>query len=315
MTTIKQEYLDWWNNLHPSWKKVFLKSIYEPAEPEGFVDITDYQRTEPKQPEDILKIFELEEIDFVHDVDPDSEQAISSIPPLKFFKKLQRLGLDYHALNSLEHLQEAKTVKIITISENFMEDNQQLRYLSGLPELEELDLSLNLFTDLSLIKDLPKLKVLRFFGNPYPVDISSLVQFPNLEEVMVDIAEDVTPLTQIKTIKTIHYGSDQEEFDCSKLEWLIQQLPKCNFELTFSDDTQNTLFGDLNFLYYIIVKCANFPNVIDIYPPFQENEKTKLLALEKKYRKNEKMYPLVSKAIAYFEADRAKPRKGRKKQK
>lgn len=292
---LKQEHIVWWNSLDDLWKNVFLKSIYNPSSLRDYWD-RSLLHTGLREQDDILRIFNLEYIEFINDVCPSPKYAVTFIPSLKFFKNVQKIIIANNYLEDLSSLQEVKTLKSLSLHDNATDDNQQLKYISGLLELEELDLSFNCFTDLAYLNNLPKLRELLLYGvhTRETIEISSLVNFPCLEILHMDVAKDITPLAKVKTLKKLDYGTDEWDYDPSQLLWLIEQLPDCEFEFTLPAQWEDT--KDKNFLYGVILSHLHRPNV-NTWIGLNDTECSERIAgLADKYRYDKAMSDLILKA-------------------
>lgn len=305
MDKLNQAYFDWWYGLEENFRKILLITLYD--NPEYEVDFYNLKRTtytDLKQPEDLLKIFELKYICYMNDIPSRPEYTLTKAPSFEFFHNLECIEIVQCDLEDLSGFQTAQQVKRISVHENWISDNRQLQYFNGLTELEELDLSFNAFTDLSALNNLPNLKEICIYGHYEDVDISSLINFPKLENIEMDTATDITILGQLKQLKSLDYGSDEREFDCSKIEWLTEQLPHCKFDFCLpSEQWIEQGLSDLNFLYCLALRGLKKENVKLYIPPFV-NEVNRFKELENKYRNNNEIYPLVCRARQYVCQDK-----------
>lgn len=299
MNELNITHFDWWYGLEENFRKVLLITIYD--KPEYYVDFYDLKRTkytDLKRSEDLLKIFELKQISYRNDIPSNPEYTLTKVPSFEFFHNLECIEIVQCDLEDLSGFQTAKHAKRISIHENWLSDNQQLQYFNGLTELEDLDLSFNAFTDLSALHDLPNLKEISLYGYYNDVNVATLVKFPALEIIDMDTATDITVLSQLTQLKKLDYGSDEWEFDCSKIEWLIEQLPQCQFNFYLPNErlVRNSQgLSDINFLHCLVLRGIKKENVSVSVPKFA-NEVERFNALEKKYRSDNDIYPLVCRA-------------------
>ncbi|MFC0324002.1 leucine-rich repeat domain-containing protein [Gallibacterium melopsittaci] len=299
MNELNLSHFEWWYGLEENFRKVLLITIYD--KPEYYVDFYDLKHTkytDLKRSEHLLKIFELKQISYMNDIPSNPEYTLTKVPSFEFFHNLECIEIVQCDLEDLSGFQTAKHAKRISIHENWLSDNQQLQYFNGLTELEELDLSFNALTDLSALHDLPNLKEISLCCYYNDVNVASLVKFPALEIIDMDTATDITILGQLTQLKSLDYGSDEREFDCSKIEWLIEQLPQCQFNFYLPNErlVRNPQgLSDINFLHCLALRGMKKENVRVSVPKFA-NEVERFNALEEKYRNNNEIYPLLCRA-------------------
>lgn len=299
MNELNITHFDWWYGLEENFRKVLLITIYD--KPEYYVDYCDLKRTkytDLKRSEHLLKIFELKQISYRNDIPSNPEYTLTKVPSFEFFHNLECIEIVQCDLEDLSGFQTAKHAKRISIHENWLSDNQQLQYFNGLTELEELDLSFNALTDLSALHDLPNLKEICILGHNEDMDVSSLIHFPKLEVIEMNTATDITVLGQLIQLKELYYGSDEWEFDCSKIEWLIERLPQCKFDFCLPNEEfyrNRQGLSDINFLHSLALRGIKKENVSVSVPKFT-NEVERFNALEKKYLSDNDIYPLVCRA-------------------
>ncbi|WP_066801272.1 leucine-rich repeat domain-containing protein [Moraxella oblonga] len=238
---ICQEHFDWWNALPTLWQRIFLvcanhQDKLEVQVDKAFLDSTDvsfylsYPIPNTISDELLQKIFQLTHIAYDrNDVNPSLHTVVHSIPPLHYFKHLQYLSLQENYVEDLSGLAHVETLKYLDLYENCNDDNEQLKYVGTLKNLEYLELSVNFFTDVSPLTQLTNLTYLSMWGGArQPIDISGFENLQKLITLDMDAPIDMSPLASLKQLKDLSFGSDEYEFDDTKIDWLLEQLPDCD---------------------------------------------------------------------------------------
>lgn len=96
---------------------------------------------------------------------PATDDALTTIEPLKYFPNLKRLGVFAQRIHDLRPLSGLTNLESLALSYNEITD---VSPLVSLINLENLDLSHNRIRDFSPVEKLPRLKKLTKDGNPNP---------------------------------------------------------------------------------------------------------------------------------------------------
>lgn len=296
-TDIQYEHFAWWYNLPRLWQQIFLISLYHPEQlsPQVYIneqcigstgaDI-DFYINYPVPPiidkQQLAQLFELTAIAYNRgNVCPAKHTVVYKIPPLHYFKHLEYLSLYENYIDDYSGLQGLKSLKFLDLHENLTQNDNQLTFIAQLTSLEYLDLSVNYFDDLSILSHLVNLKYFsQWGGKRNPVNITGFDKLQQLKHLKFDAPIDLTPLASLQNLKTLEFGTDEYDFDCSKIEWLTQQLPNCDIDycLPYLSPRLAQKVSDETFLWKILLegrRCNRFFGIFD---------KDRLFSLFEKYR-------------------------------
>lgn len=255
---LTQEHLDWWDDLPELWKKIFHVALYYPEK----IALTQYFMTHAiedyceeadndydaeglftvslsnpqlKNPEDLLKLFQVKIIAFDTDINPCLENAVTHIPPMQYFTNLSFLSLSNNYLEDIGGLTGLSNLKYLKLQENFTLTS--IEPLTTLTSLVYLDLAICHLEDITALQALTKLATLELWANRI-TDITSLVNLNRLTELSLggNPIENIKPLAALKNLKSLSLGLGDEvrvgdKFDAANLDWLQDQLPDCEVEL------------------------------------------------------------------------------------
>ncbi len=233
--TEAQSYRNWWNNLSPAWKKVFLLDQFKGKE----VDPSD---------EDLERVVKTKRINCsnnkeITDLKPLSELILleqikcSNCPALKGLEGIENLtNLTVLDCSNNDNISSIKPVERVTSLKKLNCGNTMVKNLSpllGLGNLEELNLHLTTINELIFLKNLKKLTTLDVSEdstlysiegvdglanlidfNCSKTDVSELEPLQNLKNLRVlDISN-----TQVKSLRALQNLKSLQEIDCSNTE-------------------------------------------------------------------------------------------------
>lgn len=309
---IENEHFEWWQNIPILWKRIFLVSIDYPEKneckieengyeiynkPADFMFYLNYPIREISE-KDLKLIFSLKKILYDgYDVNPERNHVVHEIPPLHYFEELEFLSLSQNYVKDISGLQGLKKLKYLCLHENSITENEQLENLSKIISLEYLDLSANSITDFSFLSNLINLKELHIWGQWHknPVRISGFDNFRSLLCLNLDAPIDLTPLLDLKNLQELYIGSDEYDFDCSKIEDLIHSLSNIYIDYYLPHSIFVKNISDDSFLWKILLEPSF---ILD-----KDFDKSRLLSLKEKVNSssNVDFKELVNRALCYYE--------------
>lgn len=309
-TEITDEHFHWWENLPKLWQRILLIALYHPEKLEPKIDMAeleyagdvadvgyylDYPIPDKITADELARMFELTMIAYNRgDVNPKLYTVVEIIPPLHYFKQLQYLSLTENYITDYSGLQGLTKLKHLNLHENCNDEDEQLKYIATLTSLEYLDLSVNYFDDLSPLSTLVNLKFLSQWGGvDKPVNITSFEQLQKLEHLHFGVPKDITPLASLQNLKELEFGTDEFDFDCSKIEWLMQELPNCkiDYDLPCIGMYDCMEVSDETFLWKILLEGHRFnrffgsfdkQRLFDLYEKYQHSDDVAMKNLTKR---------------------------------
>lgn len=289
---IKKEHFDWWESLSELWKKIFLVSIYHSEKhtfeieengydiynkPADHLFYLNYPIKEKISEQELERIFHLTHILYDgYDINPERYAVVDYIPPLHYFENLAYLSLSHNYVSDLNGLQGVKTLKYLCLHENSITDSKQLKYISEIKSLKYLDLSVNNIKDFSFLRKLVDLKELFIWGqwDLAPINITGFENLVSLTHLNLDAPIDMAPLFSLNQLEELYVGSDEYDFDCSKIESLINTLSNTYVSYYLPHPIWVKDMSDSSFLWNILLE----PDFIS----HKDFDKNRLLLLQAK---------------------------------
>lgn len=248
VTAITQEHIDWWHNLPELWQKIFCVALYEPDTiamrlcddySTDWVSYNDdHDVSQPdfilnyspilKNINDLLALFKVKQVLFMHTVNPPIDEVVTFIPPMHYFSQLEMLTLDHNYLEDISNLASLTTLKMLNLNECFTIDDYTP--IASLSNLVALELGFNGIKNIDFVKNLTELRHLYLPANKIK-DVLPLVELTKLKTLDLGSSpiQDVRPLANLKNLLELDIGSDEpylkDEFDDTYVEWLKEQLP------------------------------------------------------------------------------------------
>jgi Leucine-rich repeat (LRR) protein len=176
---------NWWKNLSPQWKDVFLKQAGISGEPDKI---------------QLQKISGLEALVVAED------PMILSLQPVLHLSRLKEIQFTDTRISTLEPLEQMKTVVSVHCMKNPI---SSLEPLAGMTWLKELDFSNTQVDELIPLQNLRNLEVLKFSGTPvkslkYLQNLLHLktLEFYNTRVSSLDVLEPMSGLKSLKIFNT-----------------------------------------------------------------------------------------------------------------
>ncbi|MCD6090515.1 MAG: leucine-rich repeat domain-containing protein [Bacteroidales bacterium] len=165
---------NWWNDLVPSWKKIFEDRM---------------QWTQEPQTEDLHKLIK------IHSLEINENRSISDLKPLNKIKHLRTLKVNDTKISDVSPLNSLTYLKEINLSRNPITN---LDSLQNLTNLEVLYLNNTLISDLEWLVTLPQIKLLDISST----GIKKLKELYNVIHLKVLIAYN-TKISNIKPLEDL----------------------------------------------------------------------------------------------------------------
>jgi len=161
-----------------------------------------------------------------------SSQRLEDISPLASLTHLEELNLDFNRIRDINPLSSLVNLRVLylkhgTIStrryliRNHTYESLDLTPIANLLNLEHLDISKNIITNLEPLDSLTNLQHLI-------IDCIGFCSYPSLAETHPDLAEqynhsvDITPLSNLTNLKILHFNNNPHIQDLSPLASLKQ---------------------------------------------------------------------------------------------
>lgn len=215
------------------------------------------------QNDTIIDLVNLKKLDVIYMINgPKDLTPLEKFPNLKvlimnFFGSFYEPGKEV----DIEPLRNLKELKILHCSSNKL---KSLEPIKDLIQLEELVCNNNYINTLTPLKKLKKLKKLSFSSKAKKLNIKTISQLDNLEELYLEIEKKVPNLSKLKKLKKLAI-SESEMAVVDRRYWVkkIDFLENLN-NLEFLDLEMTSYRGSLNVLYNLKnIKAITLPTFIN----------------------------------------------------
>ncbi|RLD82832.1 MAG: hypothetical protein DRJ07_07790, partial [Bacteroidetes bacterium] len=224
---VEEELTNWWNDLSPVWKTVFLEKnkLKEPlnfAQLKGVIKITelDLSGKEIKSIAPLNRLYQLKKLDI-------SNTPVSDLYPLRNLNKMEMLNCSNTKVDSINALQYMSNLRKLSIDDTNISDIgsvenmdslksfsfestnvAKLNAIAYLKNIENLRMSGTRIVNLNDLAGFEKVKVLQF-NNTAVSSLKGIEKMKLLERISFSgtAVTDLSILKNLKNLKVVHFDS------------------------------------------------------------------------------------------------------------